>query len=381
MAVPKSSFSELYTSACTEHQVQTNPHILEVLETTPLTGRNITLNLSGRKWQTSVQKLDDKDAFVLSKCLRNSRLVAGLDVSYNHITDEGVKHLADLLRVGKCEVSPSRHMRPDVQPPLVLLQGGCLSCLRLSGNKIGDSGAMLLAGTLQGNKSLMELELSACDLGIQSIITFANALKSNHLRCVDFSQSLLSGHEEYWVVHVSNMLMANSSLLELHLGMTGMADTGVERLAEGLKQNRSLRYLDLQHNGVSCSGAAHLAEVLKRNPTLDIVDLSFNRIEDAGAVYLSKVLSSPRCRLRALSVRWNNIRTEGLLALAQAVKVNSGLTHINIWGNHLEEPVCQAFQELIFSGRLLREQTDVTAYEMDNQVCLAEVRNTLKQLQ
>ncbi|CAF98024.1 unnamed protein product [Tetraodon nigroviridis] len=155
MAVPKSSFSELYTSACTEHQVQTNPHILEVLETTPLTG-NITLNLSGRKWQTSVQKLDDKDAFVLSKCLRNSRLVAGLDVSYNHITDEGVKHLADLLR------------------------GGCLSCLRLSGNKIGDSGAMLLAGTLQGNKSLMELELSACDLGIQSIITFANALKSNH---------------------------------------------------------------------------------------------------------------------------------------------------------------------------------------------------------
>lgn len=48
------------------------------------------------------------------------------------------------------------------------------------------------------------------------------------------------------MVHVSNMLMANSSLLELHLGMTGMADTGVERLAEGLKQNRSLRYLDLQ---------------------------------------------------------------------------------------------------------------------------------------
>lgn len=40
----------------------------------------------------------------------------------------------------------------------------------------------------------------------------------------------------------------------------------------------------------------------------------------------------------------------------------------------------QAFQELIFSGRLLRDQTDVTAYEMDNQVCLAEVRNALKKL-
>lgn len=104
-----------------------------------------------------------------------------------------------------------------------------------------------------------------------------------------------------------------------------------------------------------------------------------------------------------LSVSWNNIRTEGLLALAQAVNFNPSLTHVNIWGNYLEEPVCQvrcgfhasclsvslapsllaphqAFQELIFSGRLLRDQTDVTAYEMDDQVCLAEVRNASKKL-
>lgn len=121
---------------------------------------------------------------------------------------------------------------------------------------------------------------------------------------------------------------------------------------------------------MGCSGAFHLAEVLKKNPTLDIVDLSFNRLEDEGAVYLGKVLSSRGCGLRAwvphtstvdiirrpfpffffhsfehssirLSVSWNNIRTEGLLALAQAVKFNPNLTHINIWGNYLEEPVCQ----------------------------------------
>lgn len=61
-----------------------------------------------------------------------------------------------------------------------------------------------------------------------------------------------------------------------------------------------------------------------------------------------RLLSSLR-----LSVRWNNIRTEGLLALAQAVKVNSGLTHINIWGNHLEEPVCQVSSSLLSTATLL----------------------------
>lgn len=42
------------------------------------------------------------------------------------------------------------------------------------------------------------------------------------------------------------MLVVNSSLLELHLGMVGITDTGVERLAEGLLHNHSLRYLDLR---------------------------------------------------------------------------------------------------------------------------------------
>lgn len=100
-------------------------------------------------------------------------------------------------------------------------------------------------------------------------MTFAHSLRSNcSLRCVDFSQSLLISHQvralvhkavvesesearlcwcqEEWLVHVSNMLVVNSSLLELHLGMAGITDTGVERLAEGLLRNHSLRYLDLR---------------------------------------------------------------------------------------------------------------------------------------
>eukprot|EP00066_Takifugu_rubripes_P029518 XP_011618784.1 PREDICTED: leucine-rich repeat-containing protein 34-like [Takifugu rubripes] len=137
------------------------------------------------------------------------------------------------------------------------------------------------------------------------------------------------------------MLAMNSSLLELHLGMAGMTDTGMERLAEGLAANRALRYLDLRCNRLSCDGASHLAGVLKQNATLDVIDLSFNRIQNGGAVHMSEALASPGCGLRALSVSSNSIGTDGLLSLAQAVKANRTLTDINIWGNDLEEPVCQ----------------------------------------
>lgn len=77
------------------------------------------MNLSGSKGLKRVQRLDDRDALVVSKCLKNNRRVTGeptdprgsapsvkallippgLDVSYNNITDEGFRHFADLLRV------------------------------------------------------------------------------------------------------------------------------------------------------------------------------------------------------------------------------------------------------------------------------------------
>lgn len=47
------------------------------------------------------------------------------------------------------------------------------------------------------------------------------------------------------------------------------------------------------------------------------------------------------CAFVRLSVCYNNIGTEGLLSLAAAMRVTSTLSHVYIWGNHLEEPVCQ----------------------------------------
>lgn len=55
--------------------------------------------------------------------------------------------------------------------------------------------------------------------------------------------------QEEWLLHVSDMLAMNGGLLELHLGMAGMTDTGMEMLAHGLKVNRALRYLDLRWYG------------------------------------------------------------------------------------------------------------------------------------
>ncbi|XP_042069175.1 leucine-rich repeat-containing protein 34 isoform X1 [Haplochromis burtoni] len=376
------STSELYKAVCAERKVKVNPYVSQSLKKTPLTGK-FTLKLPGNVRQ--VQRLSDDDVLDLCKCLQHNKCVTGLDLRYNNITNEGVEHLAKLLQEEKSSLSCLDLMFNDIQAngAQVLassLQGNStLLSLRLSGNKIGRGGGLELASMLQENCALQELEVADCDLDTSSIIALIIMLQKNKALCsVDISRPLLFSHQEEWAVHCSKMLAVNSSLMELHLGRMGMTDTGIEQLTEGLGRNHSLRYLDLCSNHVTCDGAFHLAMMLTQNRALEILDLSSNQIGDGGAGYLSKAITCPRSTLKELSVCRNNITSEGLLLLAQAVKSNSTLTHMYIWGNHLEEPVCQAFKELISSGRLHPEQTDVSPYEVDGHVFLAEVFQRLR---
>ncbi|XP_075905264.1 leucine-rich repeat-containing protein 34 [Nelusetta ayraudi] len=354
-------------------------------EMMPLMGqKSVVLKLPGNSRLGRLQRLGDQDLPSLAKRLK-TECVTDLDVSYNNISDDGAAHLADVLKEDDSALLSLDLRFNDIQAggATVLaesLQSNCtLLALRLSGNKIGDDGGTHLATMLQVNGSLKELELASCDLGSQSVIALAVLLKSNQtLRLLDVSRPIIVGRQEGWAVHFSEMLVVNGGLLELHLGTMGLSDTGMERLCDGLQHNRSLRYLDLRCNRVTRDGMRHLAEVLKQNPTLEILDLTANRLENDGAMYLSEAVAWPGCALRELSVCYNNIGTEGLLSLAAAMRVTSTLSHVYIWGNHLEEPVCQAFRDLIGCGRLHADQTDVSAYEVDGHVFLAAAFNSLR---
>uniref|UniRef100_A0A671SRF0 Leucine rich repeat containing 34 n=1 Tax=Sinocyclocheilus anshuiensis TaxID=1608454 RepID=A0A671SRF0_9TELE len=264
-----------------------------------------------------------------------------------------------------------------IQVLYVIRKNKSLKMLRMTGNKIGNKGAMQLAAMLQINSTLEEIDISDCDLATQSVVAFAIVLKNNRKICaINAGRPLLFSLQEETTVHMAQMLVVNKTLRELHLGKHDMTDTGVERLREALKLNVSLRYLDLHCNRITRDGAKCLSEVLKQNPSLEILDLSSNRIEDDGAVYLSELMSS--FLPSRLSVTSNNIGKEGLKSFNEAMKVNSCLTHIYIWGNKLEKPVCVAFSRLISSGRLLEEHTDVSPYEVDDHVFLAEVSHGLR---
>ncbi|XP_054432933.1 leucine-rich repeat-containing protein 34 isoform X3 [Pteronotus mesoamericanus] len=339
-----------------EKSQKINPFILHILQGVDkeierrLEG--ITLKIAGNNHSVPVERVTSEDFWILTRILEKNPYINGLDVRYNLINDAGAHYAAKLLQK-KYDLIYLNLMFNDIGPKggeliaKALHKNTTLKYLRMTGNKVEDKGGMFFAAMLQINSSLEKLDLGDCDL-------------------------------EESTVHLGHMLKENHCLVELYMSKHDVRNYGLKQLCDALYLNKSLRYLDVSCNKITRDGIVFLAAVLKSNTTLEVIDLSFNRIENAGAKKLSETLASHNRSLKALSVVSNSIEGEGLVALSQSMKTNPTLSNIYIWGNKFDEATCMAYSDLIQTGRLKPDDTDVEPYVVDGHVYLAEVSNGLK---
>jgi len=81
------------------------------------------------------------------------------------------------------------------------------------------------------------------------------------------------------------------------------------------------------------------------------LNLAFNRLENEGAGHLATALLHSNSKLRSLDIRSNNIKGDGLCSLADAIKFNSALNELFLWGNVNEERACLVCYLLFFLFR------------------------------
>ena len=145
------------------------------------------------------------------------------------------------------------------------------SCLRLQKlrvyDKIGDTGAAVLADLVERNTSLKELDLTNNNLGAPGAAALANALTINKtLTKLDLTGSNIgvSG-----AVALADTLKVNRTLTELHLSRCNFGASGAAALAAAIKVNTTLTRLYLSSNDLSAAGtAAKLIDALSTNITL-----------------------------------------------------------------------------------------------------------------
>ncbi|XP_066097989.1 leucine-rich repeat-containing protein 34 [Saccopteryx bilineata] len=371
-----------------ENSQKSNPFILHILQGVDEEIKKgldrITLNIAGNNHSIPVERVTGEDFWILSRILERTPYINGLDVRYNLVSDVGAYCTAKLLQKQYTLIYLNL-MFNDIGPKggeliaKALHKNTTLKYLRMTGNKIENKGGMCFAVMLQINSSLEKLDLGDCDLGMQSVIAFATVLTQNQsIKAITLNRPILYSEQEESTVHLGHMLKENHYLVELHVSKHDIRNHGLKQLCDALYQNQSLRYLDVSCNKITRDGMVFLADVLKSNTTLEVIDLSFNRIENAGAKNLSETLASRNRSLKALSVVSNSIEGEGLVALSQSMKTNPTLSHIYIWGNKFDEATCVAYSDLIQTGHLKPDNTDVESFVVDGHVYLAEVSNGLK---
>ena len=162
--------------------------------------------------------IDDLGAKGLSKYLDGSvdhvskATVICLDISNNHIHEEGASHIARTVNL--------------------------IEYLDLSCNLIGDTGASAISEAVRETATLKTLILYNCRITSR-------------------------GGED-----LSKALAQNSSLVKLDIGGNNLGDEGISHVADALKHNKQLKELWISYCGMTDKGAASLASALSVNNSL-----------------------------------------------------------------------------------------------------------------
>ena len=269
----------------------------------------------------NLMHVSDNYRYLLTEVLKVNTCLTCLVLSFNNIGASGAAAISKALKVNTC-----------------------LTNLELSSNKICDFGAAAISEALKVNTCLTNLVLHSnkiCDSGAAAI---SKALKVNTcLTHLDLSSNKIC---DSGATAISEALKVNTCLANLILRWNKIGDCGAAAISEALKVNTCLSNLDLDCSGIGDSGAAAISEALKVNSCLTNLILSMNRIDDSGVATISEALKVNTC-LSNLDLHLVGIGGSGAAAISEALKVNTCLTNLSLSWREFDDSGAAAISEAL----------------------------------
>mmetsp|Transcript_9703 Transcript_9703/g.20209 ORF Transcript_9703/g.20209 Transcript_9703/m.20209 type:complete len:1276 (-) Transcript_9703:169-3996(-) len=432
---PKSLSKELLRSP--EHTVERLSYVLG-------RGTLVMINFSQRN-------LSFGDAELIRSAIIANPQLGVLKLGYNNLGDTGTSLIASAINFGgdgfeetdkvklgesdesKCKGADSFHRRQHHPSLSVLDLGfnnigdrGCfslatlavsrnstLSTLYLSGNAVGEQGALALADAVAGGCGLTSLHLTANRVGAPGvkglmrsiaefdvIVQMAQQDRENrmaleeekkrrlammnagsidavgndvtNLDCGDESElddlARLNGFncmEELYLggtnmgstgcLSVSNMLLTNLSLRVLCLSDNGLNDQDLSLFSQSISRNRQLpiETLRFSFNRLTCVGVETLMNAIWESKTLREIKLDNNQIRDRGAQLAAVVLTS--VDLEVLDLGFNRLTIVGVKALMKSLAENSSLNTLTLSGNVLDTNASKAVSYALAYNRTIQK--------------------------
>ena len=282
-----------------------------------------------------------------------------LNISGNRIFDDGANVIAEAIQLNTA-----------------------LQKLNISGNSISDDGAIAFNECLETNTTLIELDMSRIDITCKGASVIAKAIQLNialqklnisgnsisddgaiaFSECLKTNTTLIELDMSWNIITckgasvIAEAIQLNTALQKLNISGNCISDDGEIAFSECLKTNTTLIELNISQNHIVLKGTSVIAEAIQLNTTLQILNISNNIISDDGAIAFSKCLKT-NTTLIELDTSWNNITCKGASVIAEAIQLNTALQKLNISGNSISDDEAIAFSEYL--------KTNTTLIELD----------------
>lgn len=271
-----------------------------------------TLRLGGNS-------IGDIGAATLAEAMQSNSTICALHLDNNQIGDSGAAALANALHANNTLTALILSNNPSLGVAAFSALGDALRVnqslrrLDLDYNPLaGDDGCAALVIGLAESVSLEVLQLDCVRCGDTGALMLASSLQTPTVRLRDLS---LDGNSlsEIGVSSLGEALVVNTTLTRLNVSNNPLGDVGAAAMAVALQTNLTLTALSLQNTRLSAVGVRDLATALSINNTLVLLDLSHNAIGDEGAsavvplIHQLQSLSMSCCQLGdATAVRLSN---------------------------------------------------------------------------
>jgi len=294
------------------------------------------INVSNCIWEGTIDDVLHAEMFYeIMESLSLLRQLEYINISGNRITNQ----IADLLAFTIVSNKQLKHLdlcrcQVPTSGLLAIIKAlasiNNLSYLDMSYNYFSRTAAKEFVEVITNNTGMMELNVSNCKLNEEVFVFNKKSLQHlTQLRCLNLSKNFLRGD----IIPTFKMFLASSVCMQ-HLDISDCKVTkeGMQTITSSLKMINSLKHLDISYCTINCSSAAdNLSTALLCNTRLEHLNLANCLVQNTSIIKILKALEQIHS-LKYLNLKSNfwhkSVSSTVVKSLASVINSNSSLEYM-----------------------------------------------------
>ena len=200
--------------------------------------------------------------------------------------------------------------------------------INLTNYGVGDEKGLSLSKALIGFDRISKFIVGNNRLTKKSIPALMSNLSTVFVRHIDISHNNLRGSNKC-ALALGRYFKKENVCQHLNVSHCHFSCKDLQILCAGLQSRvyQSLEEIDASHNDIKSEGATHLSKYLSMILTGEM---------DPTA-YAKKTVGNAICPLKKVNLGWNIIKTEGAIAIAEAISISTQLQDVDLSANAISD--------------------------------------------